>query len=277
MPCYTLGRTVEDFLEHLVRYRYVVLFIFVFAEQVGLPLPALPILLGAGALARTGQLDLGLALGLGVVASILSDVLWYEIGRRRGVSVLNLLCRISLEPDSCVRRTEDLFARHGARSLVVAKFVPGYNTAAPPLAGIFGMRLRRFLVFDALGAALWISVFMGLGYVCGDQLERVLSQMTWIGGHLGGVLLGCFAAYILWKFVQRQRFLHELRIARISPEELRDKIDAGEDVVVVDLRHSVEFEADPKSIPGALHVPVEDVSDRGHEIPQDREVILFCT
>lgn len=268
---------MEELLEHAVRYRYLLLFAFVFAEQAGLPLPALPILLGAGALARTGQLHMGLALALGVTASVLTDVLWYEIGRRRGAKVLNLLCRISLEPDSCVRRTEELFARHGARSLTVAKFVPGYSTAAPPLAGIFGMRLGRFLLFDSIGAALWILAFMGLGYLFGDRLERVLQNATWIGSHFGAVLLGALVLYVLVKFVQRQRFLRQLRIARISPRELRDKIDAGEDIVVVDLRHSVEFEGDPDSIPGALHLPVEEVAERGHEIPQDREIVLFCT
>ena len=134
---------MEEALEFIVRYKYAVLFGFVFAEQMGLPVPALPVLLASGALARTGQLHLGIALGLAVAASILSDVLWYELGRRRGIKVLNLLCRISLEPDSCVRRTEVLFSRHGAKSLVVAKFFPGYNTAAPPLAGIFGRRSKE--------------------------------------------------------------------------------------------------------------------------------------
>ena len=106
---------MEEILDFIVRYKYLVLFALVFAEQIGLPVPALPFLLAAGALVRTGQLDLGASLAVGVFASVLSDVVWYWIGRRRGMTVLNLLCRISLEPDSCVRRTEDLFARHGAR------------------------------------------------------------------------------------------------------------------------------------------------------------------
>ena len=268
---------MEELLEYVVRYRYLLLFVFVFAEQIGLPLPALPILLAGGALARTGQLHLGLALLIAVTASALSDVLWYEIGRRRGAKVLNLLCRISLEPDSCVRRTENLFARHGARSLLIAKFIPGYNTVAPPLAGIFGMRLGHFLLFDFLGALIWIGAFMALGFAFGDQLETVLENATWIGSHLGAVILAGLVLYTLWKYVQRQRFLRELRISRISPGELREKISGGEEVVVVDLRHKSEFEADPESIPGALHLPVEDVETRGEEIPSGREIVLFCT
>lgn len=268
---------MEEILDFIVRYKYLVLFGFVFAEQIGLPLPALPVLLAGGALARTGQLHLGLALVVAVAASVLSDFLWYEIGRRRGIKVLNLLCRISLEPDSCVRRTEDLFARHGARSLLVAKFLPGFNTVAPPLAGIFGMRLSRFLLFDTLGAMLWITAFGSLGYAFGQQLEDLAQKLAaWGAGF--GVLLGVtLGAYILVKFIQRQRFLRELRIARITPAELARKIDAGEEIVVVDLRHSVEFEAEPESIPGALHLPVEEAEQRSVEIPQGPEVVLFCT
>ena len=268
---------MEEAFDLIVRHRYLVLFGFVFAEQVGLPLPALPVLLAVGALASSGQIELLPAVGVAVVASILSDFLWYEIGRRRGASVLNLLCRISLEPDSCVRQTEELFARHGARSLLVAKFLPGYNTAAPPLAGVFQMRPARFLIFTAGGALLWIGSFVGLGYAFGDQLERVLHRLAALGGSLGTVAVIALAIYLVAKIWQRQHFLRELRIARITPEELHGKLAAGEDVIVVDLRHSVEFAADPESIPGALHLPVEQVDARSGEIPRDREIVLFCT
>ena len=268
---------MEEILDFIIRYKYLVLFALVFAEQIGLPVPALPFLLAAGALVRTGQLDLGLALLVGITASVASDVIWYQIGRRRGMKVLNLLCKISLEPDSCVRRTEDLFARHGARSLLVAKFFPGYNTAAPPLAGVFGMRFGRFLLFDALGALLWLGAFGGLGFLFGHQLEELVTRIQDLGVRLGAALLGLVLAYVLYKYVQRRRFLHELRIARITAAELAGKLAAGEDLVVVDLRHSVDFEADPETIPGAMHVPVEEVEQRADEIPHQQEIVLYCT
>jgi len=223
----------------------------VFAEQIGLPLPSVPLLLAAGALAGAGRLKVTAVVGLPVVAALISDLLWYELGRRRGVPVLQFLCRVSLEPDSCVRRTESTFERQGARSLVLAKFIPGLSTAAPPLAGIFGMRLHRFLLFDALGTLLWVGVFVGLGFVCSNQLERVADRALTFGSWLLAILVGALAAYIGWKFIRRQRFLHALRIARITPEELKQKLDAGEDVVIVDLRHSLDFEAEPITIPGA--------------------------
>lgn len=268
-----MGETVE----FLLRHGYTVLFLFVFAEQIGLPIPALPILLAMGALAGAGQMNYALALLLAVLASVLSDTIWYQLGRYRGVSILNLLCRISLEPDSCVRRTEDTFARHGARSLLYAKFVPGLNTAAPPLAGLFRMRLARFLAFDALGALFYIGSLSLLGFIFSEQLERVAEWALRLGGWLGVLLVAGLAAYIAWKYLDRRRFIRRLRIARITPEELRQKIDAGEHVMVVDLRHSIDFEAEPTTLPGALHIPPDQLEQRHSEIPRDRDIILYCT
>lgn len=264
-------------LQFLVRHGYTAVFLFVLAEQVGLPLPAVPVLLAAGALAGTGKLSFLVVLGAAVAGSLLADSFWYELGRQRGIRVLQLLCRISLEPDSCVRRTEEVFVRHGARSLLVAKFIPGINTAAPPLAGIFRMRYPRFLAFDTVGAVLWAGGFMGLGWVFSDELERVAGEAARLGGWLFLLLGAGLAGYVGWKYYQRRRFLRELRIARITAEELKQKIDGGEPVVVVDLRHRIDFEAEPETIPGALHFAPEEVENRHQEIPRDRELILYCT
>jgi membrane protein DedA with SNARE-associated domain len=268
---------MNEALAFVMRHGYSVLFVWVFAEQIGLPIPAIPILLAAGALAGAGHMNLGLALLLGVLASLISDVIWYEIGRRRGAKVLNLLCRISLEPDSCVRRTEGIFAKHGARSLLVAKFVPGLNTVAPPLAGIFQMRLSRFLLFDTGGALIWVSLFIGLGWLFSDQIELLAQQAARFGGGLMAVLLGGLGLYIAWKYWQRQRFLRSLRVARITADELKKMIDAGESPVIVDLRHGVDFEADPEIIPGAAHLATEDLEQVHDAIPRDRDIILYCT
>ncbi len=268
---------MDQTLAFLAQYGYAVLFIFVLAEQIGLPIPAIPFLLAAGVLSRLGHMDLGLAFGLCLAASLLSDVGWYEVGHRRGGRVMKFLCRISLEPDSCVRRTEGFFAKYGARSLVVAKFVPGLNTAAPPMAGVFGMRRTRFLLFDSMGAVLWIGSFMALGYAFGNQLELLASEASRMGGGLLAILLVALVAYVFAKYIQRQRFLSELRVARINLEELDRRLEAGEEMVVVDLRHSIDFEHDPRSIPGAIHLPVEQIEERHEEIPRDREIVLVCT
>src|SRR5437879_8387601 len=227
-----------------MRHGYTVVFVWVFAEQVGLPIPSMPMLRAAGALAGSGQLSFVATLGLAIVAAVLSDSIWYELGRRRGHAVLNLICRISLEPDSCMRRTEDIFTRQGARSLVIAKFVPGLGTVAPPLAGMFRMRPSRFLLWDLAGVFVWAGAFTGAGYVFSAQLERVAGYALRLGSWLIVLLAGALAGYLGWKYIERRRFMRSLRIARITPEEFQHKLDAGEDIVVIDLVNLPELEAE---------------------------------
>ena len=268
---------MDEAVSFLIRNGYAVLFAWVAAEQFALPVPSEPVLLAAGALAGAGRLSLPAALVVCVAACLLADVVWYEIGRTRGSRVLRFLCRISLEPDSCVRGSQEKFARYGARSLLVAKFLPGLNTVAQPLAGILGMRRSRFLLFDSLGALTWTGGYMALGYVFSDRLERVAAFGERLGVWLLALLLGALIVYVGVKYVRRQRFIRELRIARITPAELRQKIDAGDPVMIVDLRQSLDFEADPGVIPGALHLTPDEIERRAAEIPRDRDVVLYCT
>jgi membrane protein DedA with SNARE-associated domain len=264
-------------LEFLVAHGYLLLFAFALAEQLGLPLPAIPVLLAAGALAAHGRMSLALVLAVAVLAALIGDLVWYALGRVKGGKVLSFLCRISLEPDSCVRRTEDVFARHGARSLLVAKFVPGLSTVAPPLAGIFGMPPARFLLFDAAGSLAWVGAYTGLGWLFADELERVAEVALGLGARFA-VLVGLATAlFLVVKYERRRRFLRSLRIARIAPEELKARLDAGEPVVVIDLRSSPDFEAAPYVIPGAFRSAPDELEARAETIPRDREVVLYCT
>ncbi len=268
---------MNDVLAFLLRHGYAVLFAVVLVEQLGLPVPAVPFLLAAGALAGLGRLSLVPALALSVLASLLSDLAWYEAGRRRGGSILNLLCRISLEPDSCVRRTEDVFARHGARTLLVAKFLPGLNTVAPPLAGVVGMRFLPFALYSAGGALLWAGTCLLVGYALRAQLDVVALRAAALGGWLAALLATAFLGWLSWKWHDRRSFLRKLEVARIAPEELHRRLEAGEDIVIVDLRGSLDFAADPRTIPGALRLASEDLEARHDAIPRDREVVLYCT
>ena len=266
--------SLEQAADFLIRHGYAVLFGWVLLEQMGLPIPAAPLLIAAGALARAGKMNLTFALALALIAVTLADLFWYSLGRYRGGRILKLLCRISLEPDSCVRRTENLFVRHGVHSLLVAKFVPGLNTAAPSLAGIFRMPVRRFMIFDFLGALLWVVSVTSLGLIFSDQLKQI--ALRW-SGWLVAVLAGSLAAYVLGKFIQRRRFIRRLRIARITPKELMDKLRAGETISIVDLRQPMDIEAFPQMIPGALRIAMEEIEERHAEIPRDRDVVLYCS
>jgi membrane protein DedA with SNARE-associated domain/rhodanese-related sulfurtransferase len=267
---------MNELLQFVVRHGYMLVFAWVFVEQAGLPVPSAPLLLAAGALSGTHQMNLGMAIAFATIGAVASDSMWYELGRQKGVRVLQLLCRISLEPDSCVRRSQVSFGHNGPRVLLVAKFIPGLNAMAAPLSGIIRMGWRRFLLFDILGALLWVSAFTMTGYTFSSDLERVAARAAYLGEWLLVLLLAAFAGYILWKFYNRRKFLRKLKIARITPEELKEKIDAGEDILVVDLRHALDFEANPETIPGALHIDAADLEEAYEVIPRDREIVLFC-
>ena len=267
---------MAELLQFVVRHGYMVVLAWVFVEQGGLPIPSSPLLLAAGALAGAHRMNLGTVILFATVGAVASDSVWYQLGRWNGVRVLQLLCRISLEPDSCVRRTQVSFGRNGARVLLIAKFVPGLNAMAAPLCGVIKMGWRRFVLFDVAGALFWAATFTATGFVFSHDLELAAAKAAYLGEWLLVLLLGAFGSYIGWKFYKRQRFLQKLRIARITPEELKGKIDAGEEIIVVDLRHSLDFDAHPETIPGALHMDAADLEEASGIIPRDREIVLFC-
>jgi membrane protein DedA with SNARE-associated domain/rhodanese-related sulfurtransferase len=268
---------MNQLLQFFFRHSYALLLGWVLAEQVGLPLPATPALVAAGAMAGTRRMHLALVVVMPLLAAIIGDTFWYMLGRQRGVAVLRLVCRISLEPDSCVRRTQLSFERRGAWALIVAKFVPGLSAVTAPLAGMSRMPFRRFALLDSLGALLWSSTYIAAGFVFSAKLEHALALLSFLGSGLLLFLLMALAGYIGWKWRNRRRFLRQLRIARITPEELKQRLDAREDVVVVDLRHSLEFAAEPETISGAVHMDPAELQEAAEVIPRDREIVLFCS
>ncbi len=207
----------------------------------------------------------------------MADAIWFYLGRFRGAQVLNLLCRISLEPDSCVRRTQNAFTRYGWRGIIVAKFIPGLSTMAPPVAGMSGINAARFLFIDAIGSSLYGACFIYLGYFFSSQIQQIETAISGIGGNAFLLLIGVVAAYIGYRYWQRQRLLGELRTARVTVAEVRQKQEAGEQLVILDLRSSVELQNDPALIHGAIHLSVEDIQARRYEIPRDRDVIVYCS
>jgi membrane protein DedA with SNARE-associated domain/rhodanese-related sulfurtransferase len=247
----------------------------VFASGLGLPVPASPVLLAAGVLAGVGQLSLaGVVLGSSIVL-LAADLLWFELGRWRGRQLLALLCRISLEPDTCVRRTEALFARRQATSLVISKFLPGLRTVASPLAGMLAMDLWEFVVYNGAGTVLWVGTFTALGYLFSEQVARAAAPAQLLGGWLAFAIGLAFAAWVAWKYLQRRRALGGLRMAGITPEELNEKLEAG-GVMIIDLRPPLALEPDAAKVLGALQMSPEELERRQGEIPRDRDVVLYC-
>ncbi len=267
---------MHEITEFLVNHGGPVLFGVVLLEQIGLPLPAAPWLVAAGALCADGRLNSLTVVLLTVLACLIADFIWFYLGRLRGDRVLNLLCRISLEPDSCVRRTQNVFTRYGMRGVLVAKFVPGVSTLAPPLAGMSGVSSGRFLLFDGAGSFLYVGAFILLGALFSSQLEQVLSALAGLGKGALGLVAALVAAYIGYKYYQRRRLLHELRVARITAEELRKKQEAGEPLLILDVRSTAELDRDRTMIQGALHITIDDVERRRHEFPADRDIVFYC-
>ena len=267
---FNIGSTLS-FVE---RHGYALLLGWVFAEQSAIPLPSIPLLLAAGALGRAGRLNLMLAIACCTVGAVIGDTIWFTLGKNRGRKVLALLCRISLEPDSCVRQTENAFAKHGLSALLVSKFIPGLNTVAPPMAGMSKISYGRFALYDIAGSILWSGSCVALGYLFSEQLETLFVYVSRTGLNLFFLIAALLALWIGWKFVQRRRFLRALDVARITPEELQERLNAREELFVIDLRASVD---EPELIPGAIRISPEEISAQSGRIPRDREIILFCS
>lgn len=263
--------------EFLADHGAAVIFWVVFVEQLGVPLPAIPLLIAAGALVGAGKMSLATALLVPVAASLPPDLAWYYLGRLKGGRVLGFLCRLSLEPDSCVRDTENLFHRYGPRGLLLAKFIPGFSTVAPPLAGIVGMSAATFALYDIGGTLIWTAVSAGIGALFSNQLEQLVGLFDQAGGLLLAILLAGMAGFIAYKFYHRQKFLRHLRMAKISVEELKRRMDAGDAISVVDVRHPLALELDPETIPGAINFTLEEIEHRHQEIPRDRDIVLYCS
>jgi membrane protein DedA with SNARE-associated domain/rhodanese-related sulfurtransferase len=249
----------------------------VLLNQMGLPLPAIPTLIVAGAIAAGGQLPLAAVFFGAVAACLIADCGWYAVGQVYGIQVLKALCRISLEPDSCVSQTQTRFERWGVNSLVIAKFVPGLSTIAPPMAGALRIGWLRFIFLSTISAALWVGAALVAGILFSSQIEGLLQDLQRIGSVAVAGALILLGAYIAFKWWERRRFFRELRMARISVSELYGLIQAGANPVIIDVRSPSARALEPNWIPGALHISLPDVGPHLKDLPRDRDIILYCT
>jgi len=267
---------MSDLLQFLSKFGYIAVFGAAFAEQIGLPLPAATLLIGMGALSRSGEVSFAAVVATASAAALIADLIWYELGHLHGRSVLRLLCRISLEPDSCVRRTEDAFERLELWVLIPAKFVPGFNAAAVPLAGMMKTPPLRFLAFDIPGIMLWSGSYTLLGYVFSSEIERLLMYLGRLGASLFLFVGAVAAAYIVYKIRQRKKFLKALSVMRITPEELKARMDAKQDIVVFDMRNRLDRNMDPVRIPGAFHILPEHIEFHPDDLDFSRDIVIYC-
>jgi membrane protein DedA with SNARE-associated domain/rhodanese-related sulfurtransferase len=266
--------SIRDLLLH---HGYLFLFCYVLAVQAGVPIPADPLLLIMGALIGSHLYGFWPSLALAAAAALIGDAIWFELGRARGRSVLGFVCKFSLEPDTCVRKTEASFARRGAGALLFAKFIPGMGLVAMPLSGLIRMPRFRFFLFDAAGVTLWALVYLFLGFIFHREVDALIIALGLLGRRAGLIVAILIGGYLAFKYIQRRRFLRQLRINRISPEALNNMLESGRRVTVVDLRHPAEVEREGIKIYGAVLIPPGELPARSAQIPKDHEIVLYCT
>ena len=269
-------------LEFFVHYAYGILFLWVLVEQMGVPVPSVPLLLTAGTLTATHRLHAVPVLLSVLLACAIADSMWYFAGVRYGGKVVRLICRLSLEASTCVKKTEGLFGRHGGVTLLFAKFVPGLSAVAPPIAGQSGMPYVRFLALDLLGSTLWSCTYVFGGRFFGDFAKRsgpFFHFLVRFSVPLFGLMVLGFVLRRVWN---QRAFLKTLRESRVTAEELQEMVESATEAglhlpFIVDLRHPLDFLPDPRVIPGAVRIMPAELEKQCKLLPQDRDVILYCT
>lgn len=263
---------------HILRqYGYSFIFLAVFAESLGLPVPSYPVILVAASLALPMHFRLPMIFMVCILGALGGDGIWYHLGRTRGRPILRRLCSLSLSPDSCVHRTERFFQRYGVKSLLVAKFVPGLNTVAPPLAGMLKVAPWRFVAVDFAGITLWAGSAMTLGWAFRTEVEWAMEWLAAFGRTGVLILAVLLAGWLLLKWVERVRFYRFLERSRISAPELKERLERGDAIAIVDLRSDLSYHGDGAKLPGAIWIPPQDFEERFAEIPRGRGVVMYCT
>ena len=258
----------------IVRFGGAGLFLFAFVEMIGAPFPAFAVFVLAGALAAAGTGSVAGAVAGAVLGAIAADLIWYGAGRWRGRALLATLCRVTLNPDACVERTESGFRRRPTATLLFAKFLPGVNTLVPPLAGVASLPFPRFLLLDLLGTLLWAVAGVGLGWIFGAGMA---SRASAIHGVLGWLILVGVAAYFAWQVGYRLYLTHRFSVPRLTPEELHRRMSEGDGVLLLDLRNDAAYGGSSLMIAGAVRVRPATFHRYVHELPRDRELVFYCT
>ncbi|HMF63097.1 MAG TPA: VTT domain-containing protein [Edaphobacter sp.] len=269
-------------LAFFVHYAYPILFLWVLMEQLGIPIPSIPVLLTAGTLSATHRIYHSYSLLAVLLACILADSLWYWLGRRYGNNVLRLLCRLSFEASTCVSKTEEYFTRRGPVTLLFSKFVPGLSTVAAPIAGQTGMPYSRFLIWDLAGSILWAETFLLAGRFFGDIAQKSAPFFHWLGRFALLIFVLMVLGFLAHRILKQRRFLLQVRELRLEPSELKSMMDNAEahgniPPFIVDLRHPLDYLPDPRVLPGALRIGPNELKQHSEIIPRDRDVILYCT
>jgi membrane protein DedA with SNARE-associated domain len=270
---------MSDLVTLLEHHGYAVVFSVVLAEAIGLPVPAALALVAAGAAAASGTLSAPTALLLAIFAMLLGDLLLFELGRRMGWRLLGLLCRFSVAPETCILRSAESFYNRGKLSLLIAKFIPGVNTMAAPLAGSMKMRPEQFLRFDLAGAALYALAYGVLGFVFHDFLTVLTRSFQAAGRALEFTILVAILGYVMYRFwLFRKNSIYRV-VPQIQVEELARKLasDEAARIAIRDVRSHGYYEVDALRIKGAIRLEPNNLSEELKALPREKDFYIYCT
>ena len=267
---------MPNLVELLQLYGVLIVFAIVLVEQGGLPIPAFPILVVSGALAVGGGISWIACLGVAMAACLIADYFWFSAGRFYGTRILRLLCKISLSPDSCVSQTEDKFARYGPKSLIVSKFIPGFNIIASPMSGALGVATARFIAFSMSGSLLWSGAGLALGAYFHRSVDQLLVVMSTMGAAALLLVFSLLGLFMLFKYVERRRFLRTMQVERISMAEFTSLINEGQQPLIIDAR-SLTAQQLEAAIPGALAFNAGDAQGFMAGLDKDRHIVVYCS
>ena len=270
---------MTEIVSLISRHGYLVIVALVFAEAIGLPVPAAVALVGAGAAVGSRALHASVLLPLALTATLLGDSLLFVAGRYTGWSLLGFLCKVSANPETCILRSAESFYKRGKLTLVIAKFIPGVNTMGPPLAGSMRMRFTQFITYDFAGASLYILVYFTLGFLGRDFLKAINAGFQTAGHTIEEVLLFGVVAYVSYRlWLVRKNRVYRV-VPRVQVQELIEKLKSEEadKILVVDVRSHGYYDPDAARIKGSIRIEPNNLEQELQRIPADRDIYLYCT
>ncbi len=270
---------MHNLLNDISHHGYLLVFLIVFAEASGLPAPAALTLVAAGAASAAHILSMPAVLVAALVAMLLGDIFLFVLGRYTGWALLAFLCRVSMNPETCILRSAESFYKRGKLTLIFAKFIPGINTMAPPLAGSMKMRPAMFLQLDAVGASLYVLAYTILGYLSRDFLSRITMGVQNAGHIFAEVILAAIVIYIAYRIVQYHRYKVADVVPRVTVEELAERMTAhaGDDVILMDVRSHGYYDSGAARIAGSIRFEPNRLDEELKALPKDKDIFVYCT
>jgi membrane protein DedA with SNARE-associated domain len=268
---------MEHVLHLIEHHGYLALIAMVFLEAIGLPIPAAIALIAAGAAAAWRTLVLGYVILLAILPILIGDSILYFLGRQSGWRLLGFLCRVSMNPETCILRSAESFYKRGRMTLLFAKFIPGVNTMAPPLAGSMKMRYSQFLRFDAGGAALYVLVYAFGGFAFSRVIRDVAHIFETVGRAVSWIIFLAFVAYLGYRFWIYWKHRAERVVPRVQVQELEQRLDSGESLTIFDVRSHGYYDAGTLRIRGSARFEPNNFDQAIKALPRDKLIFLYCT